>query len=412
MAVPKTIVIRKWHVVVLLFAALLTTGYEYSRDRRKVEVLVSSPSYQDIESTLSTKGTVTPIHDFPARANFSGEVERIYVHLGDKVRPGQMLILLKDQFASERVIAARAALEASEVSSENVRMNGSQEDLIGMQADLARAQNEQDAAARAYSTLEELEKRGSVSEAEVTAGRQRLETAKSALQALKEKATKRYSETDIASWKDKVAADKASLEAEKVSYANAHVASPIAGTVYLLSVAQYDFVPAGLDMLHVADLTKTQIHADFEEPDIGKLQVGEPVSVSWEGRPNQSWKGRVVEKPLAVTRADARNVGRCTIDIDDPEGSLPVGTNVVVTVTVDKHANVLTVPREALHTEGPSRFAYRVQGDKLVKTPVEVGIVNALRAEITKGLQAQDVLALRATGDYKLKDNLRVVQAK
>ena len=57
----------------------------------------------------------------------------------------------------------------------------------------------------------------------------------------------------------KIAADKARLVAERVSYNNAHIASPIAGTVYLLPVKQYDFVQMGTDLLHVANVDKLRL---------------------------------------------------------------------------------------------------------------------------------------------------------
>jgi HlyD family secretion protein len=197
-----------------------------------------------------------------------------------------------------------------------------------------------------------------------------------------------------------------------VSYNNAHITSPIAGTVYLLPVALYDFVPAGTVLLRIADLTKTHIQANFDEVDVGKLNVGEPVTITWEGKPGQSWKGHVAEKPLAVTHSDASNVGQCTIDIDNSNGDLPVGTNVVVVVAVERHPHVLTVPREAVRVEGGAHFVYRVQGGRLVKTPVEIGIASPLRSEITKGLGPQDVVAVSRTDAHELTDNLSVTTGK
>jgi HlyD family secretion protein len=181
----------------------------YSHNADRVAVRVARPVFQDIESTVSAVGTVTPVNDFAARANFSGIVEDVYVHLGEKVHSGEMLILMKDQYALSRLLTARAALASAEVNSENVQNNGSREDQIDYAADIARAQNEQIAAARALSSLRQLVKNGSVSEDEVFAWRQRLQVANAALQALNDRITKRYSSTDIASWQDKVAADKA-----------------------------------------------------------------------------------------------------------------------------------------------------------------------------------------------------------
>ncbi len=408
----KTSALRWWHFALLAFAGLLLAGLSYTLDRKRVEVHVISPDYQTIESTISTSGTVTPIDDFPARANFSGVVEKVYVRLGQKVHAGQMLVLMKDQYALSRVLAARAALGSSEVNEQNVENNGSQDDRIGFAAELVRAKSEQAAAASAFATLEELEKRGSVSHAEVLAGSRRLQNANAALHELQQKTSERYSPSDAASWKERVVADKEALAAEKVSYGNAHITSPIAGTVYLLPVNQYDFVPAGSVLLQVADLNRIHVRANFEEVDVGNLQVGEPVTITWDGKPGQSWSGHVAEKPLAVTHSDASNVGSCTIDIDNPKSDLPVGTNVIVVVTVQKHDHVLTIPREALHSEGTAHYVYRVHDDRLVKTPVNLGIVNPLRAEITSGLEPRDVIALNRTDAHQLTGDLSVRAAK
>jgi HlyD family secretion protein len=407
-----TIVIRKWHVAALSLAILCVAAFVHDRFRKKVEVRVASPTYGDVERTVSTSGMVTPVNDYPARANFSGMVEKVYVQLGEQVHPGQLLVLMKDQYALSRVINARAELESAEVNNLNVEMNGSQEDRIGFAADMLRAQNEQASAANALSTMQQLEKRGSVSEAEVTAAHQRLQTANAALDALKAKTTQRYSPTDVASWKDKVQADRAALAAENISYANSRITSPIAGTVYTLPVMQYDFVPMGADLLHVADLKRTHIFADFDEADIGRLHVGQPVTITWDGRPGQSWSGRVVGVPLAVTHSGSLNVGRATINIDSPGRDLPIGTNAAVIVTVDRHSHVLTIPREALRTDGSEHFTYRVSGGVLIRTPVDVGIVNALQGEITRGLQPGDLVALHATEGQALTNHLQVTTVK
>ncbi len=319
-----------------------------------------------------------------------------------------MLVDMKDQYAYSRLANARAELESAEVSDENVESNGSQEDRIGFATDLVKARSEQNAAANALSTLKQLNAHGSASDAEVDAGVQRLESANTALNDLLERSTARYSKADIASWKARVAADKASMRAEKVSYANAHVTSPIAGTVYELPVSQYDFVPAGTDLLHVADLSKMRIRADFYELDVDKLRVGQPVKITWEGVPHQSWQGRLVEKPMAVTGEGIRRMGRATIEINDQAGDLPVNTNVTVVVTIARDAHALTIPREALHTEGTAYFTYRIVDGKLEKTPVEIGIFNPEHVEITKGLSPNDVIALHAMDDEKLADNLKV----
>jgi len=398
---------RTWQIVLLLVATVIVAGAAYSTRGKDVDVQVTSPSYQNLESTVATGGTVIPLDEFPARANFAGIVTDIHVRLGQKVRAGQLLLTMKDQYALARVENARSALAGARVSQDNARNHGSPEERIGFTDDRNKAIEEQKAAAAALDTLKQLRARGSVSDAEVATGEQRLQTATENLQALEERDRQRYTPEDLSSLKVKVDAARAALDAEKVSYSNAYITSPLNGTVFSIPVNRYDFVPMGADLLRVADLTKIQVHADFDEADIAKLRSGEPVKIGWDGRPNRTWHGRVVHAPMAVTEAGPRDIGQCTIAVDDADGDLPADSHVAVTVTIDTHPHALTIPREALHTAGSDRYVYRVVDGKLEKTPVRVGLANLVDAEITGGLSTRDVIALRAVHGGTVEEHAR-----
>jgi len=115
---------------------------------------------------------------------------------------------------------------------------------------------------------------------------------------------------------------------------------------------------------------------------------------------------------MAVTRAGDRSVGQCIIALDDDHGELPIDTDVTVTVSVEKHAHVLAIPREALRTEGPEHFVFRVNNGELERAPVEAGLANPMDAEITRGLTPQDVVVLHSMSDEKLVDKMRVATVK
>jgi HlyD family secretion protein len=173
-------------------------------------------------------------------------------------------------------------------------------------------------------------------------------------------------------------------------------------------VSTYDFVPAGETLVAVADLNKMQIHAYFDEPEIGKLAVGQAVKVAWDAKPNQTWHGHISIAPTTVITYGTRNVGECIITVDDARGDLLPNTNVIVTVTTAQRFNALSIPREALHTDGGD-FVYRVINGKLVRTPVQVGVAtNLIRAEITGGLTDKDTVALGAINNRELSNGLAV----
>ncbi|WP_109486969.1 efflux RND transporter periplasmic adaptor subunit [Occallatibacter savannae] len=408
-AKPHDLVFTRGHALIGGTILLIVGIAFFLYRQRAVEVQAVSPLYEDIESSVSATGTVVPTNDFAARATFSGIVDNIYVHLGERVRPGEKLLQLRDQFAQSRVDNARAALLTSELNAENMRQNGSKEDQIAQASDLAKAQSEQISAEKALATVQQLRQIGSASDAEVASARQRLETANSAMQAAKTRAQSRYRPEDLKSTEAKIAADKANLAGERVSYGNANVASPIQGTVYLLPVNRYDFVQMGAELVHVADLKKLSVRASFYEPDIRQLKTAEPVRVTWgSGAPGHVWNGRLESKPMAVTGDGVLRTGMCTVDIIGDTDGLPVNTSVTVTATVQKHLHVMTLPREAVRDQGTQHFVFRIADGQLKKTAVNVGLVNAMKAEITSGLKIDDRVAVHASEGESLKDNLRV----
>jgi hypothetical protein len=150
-------------------------------------------TYADLNQEVTTNGSVIPTNEFQARAFWPGIIEKVSVELGERVRPGQLLVTMKDPFAISQMTAADAALQAAQVSDDNLHKGGSQEERINLEGDLQRARQTQMDAARALAALKALAGRGAASRAEVASAEQRLETANVTLRTLKERAAGRYS---------------------------------------------------------------------------------------------------------------------------------------------------------------------------------------------------------------------------
>jgi HlyD family secretion protein len=206
-----------------------------------------------------------------------------------------------------------------------------------------------------------------------------------------------------------VADARATVDSAKNQFNNANISSPMAGTVYSIKVVPYDFVPVGADLVRVANLNQVQVRAYFDEPEIGKLAAGQPVTITWDGRPDRTWHGHIKQAPIAAMALGPRSVGECIIAVDDAKEDLLPNTNAIVTVTIQKHLHVLTIPRVALRTEGSANYVYRVEDGRLRRTSVNVGLVNLDRAEITSGLSRGDTVVLGAAlGGGELQDGMAV----
>jgi HlyD family secretion protein len=376
--------------------------------REVVEIRASAVTHQNLLSTVSTNGRVEPVEYFQAHAPAPGVVARIFVEVGQKVKKGDLLLKMEDGDASSRLATAKATLSTAESTAHDQSQGGSQEERILLNADLSRAQQQKQQAEKDLSALKQLQEKGAASAGEVAAAQQRVDSANSSLTSLQLRQTDRYSSSDKNRVKAQLSDAHAAVSAAEASYANANIRAPYGGTVYSIPVSQYDFVPAGEDLLDLADLNRIQVRAYFDEPEIGKLAVGQAVKIVWDAKANQTWHGHISRAPSTVITYGTRNVGECIITVDDARGDLLPNTNVTVTVTTSQRFNVLSVPREALHTEGTSDFVYRVVQGKLVRTPVQIGAFNLTRVEIMSGLTEKDMVALNATSNRDLSNGLNV----
>lgn len=373
-----------------------------------VEIRAAAASHQNLLSTVSTNGRVEPIEVFQAHAPAPGVVAKIYAEVGQKVRKGDLLIKMDDADAASRVATARASLSTAEATAHDIAQGGSQDERIALEGDLNRAQLQKQQAEKDLAALKQLQQKGAASAGEVASAEQRLQTANTTLENVQAREKNRYSATDKSKVQAQLNDAHAAVAAAESSYAGVVIRSPLSGTVYSVPVSAYDFVTAGEDLMDVADLNRIQVRAYFDEPEIGKLAVGQAVKIIWDAKPNQTWHGHISRAPSTVITYGTRNVGECIITVDDAQGDLLPNTNVTVTVTTSQRFNVLSVPREALHTEGASDFVYRVVQGKLIRTPVKIGAFNLTRVEIMSGLTEKDTVALNATSNRDLSNGLAV----
>jgi HlyD family secretion protein len=376
--------------------------------RERVSVRAAQVNYQDLIKSSSTNGKVEPLDDYQAHAQAAGQVQEIYVDVGDKVKAGQLLLKMDDADALARLASANSALRAAELAASDIEHGGSQDERNTYAADESRAKLQRREDAAALASLEQLQQKGAASPAEVAAARARLQLDDNNLHSIEQHSTQRYGEADRARAQAQLADARAAVAAAKRAYAGADIRTPIAGTVYYLPISQYDYAASGDDLIYVADLKHLRIAAYFDEPEIGNLAVGQPVSIKWAARPDATWYGHIAQAPTTIISYGTRNVGECFIDVDDADGVLQPNANVTVTVTTMRHLHVLSVPYYALHLEGKQAYVFRILNNKLVRTNIQTGVINLNQVEILGGLSEGDVVALNATTNRELNDGLEV----
>jgi HlyD family secretion protein len=171
-----------------------------------------------------------------------------------------------------------------------------------------------------------------------------------------------------------------------------------------------DYVKLGELLAEMADLHKVRVRAFIDEPEMGGLEPGLPVKITWDALPTRSWPGLTEMIPKQVVPRGSRSVGELLCSVDNDKLELLPNTNVNVRINSRERQNVLTVPRGTVETVGGQSFVFVVKSgvgtSVLQRHPIQVGIADATNYEVVSGLTQQDVIAL--PGDAEFRDGMAV----
>ena len=375
--------------------------------RDRLEIHAYPAARVPLVSTISTNGRVEPEVNYEIHSPIATTVKAVYVQPGDEVAAGKLLMVLEVQ-ARARLASAESGVKAAQAALEAATHNGSQQERQMSAADGTRARLERDEARRGLDALTKLNSTGAASPNEVAEARQRLDAAEANLHALDQGANNRYSPAEIERARSALTDAEASLTAARQVVAQTMVYSPVAGTVYSLDAARTEFAEEGKLLMQVADLHHERIRAYFDEPEIGKLAVGQKIQIKWDAKPGRIWNGHIERTPVTVVNLGTRSVGEVLVMIDDADSELLPETNVTVTVTISSDLNDLTVPREALRSENGKTYVFKVVKDGLQKTPVTIGTLNLTQVAILSGLEAGDQVATGTVNGLPLREGVPV----
>ena len=409
MVKAKTSFLERNH---LLIAAAIIGLFVFSgwmmRRGGVVSIHAEKVTRQSIASIISTNGKIEPVQNFEAHASAQASVKRLLVNEGDHVKPGQLLIQLDDADARAQAAKALAQLRAAEAAIQAVQAGGTQEEVLTIRSDLAKAQAERNAAQRNLEAVQRLQQSGAASPGEVEAARNRLQKADADLQLLQSKLTGRFSTPEITKVRASAEEARAAYAAAQDQLKNAHITAPFAGTVYQLRVKTGSFVNPGDLLLQMANLDDVQVRAFVDEPDIGKLAKDEKVEITWDAVPGRTWQGALTRIPTAVTTVGTRAVGEITCEIPNPDHKLLPNVNVNVNIVTAKRDNALTVSREAVHDFDGRRVVYEIDNEKIRVRDVQTGTSNLTRVEIVNGISEGTEIALGAVNAQPLHNGMEV----
>ncbi len=200
---------------------------------------------------------------------------------------------------------------------------------------------------------------------------------------------------DIAAQQAAVAQAQASAQQIQVEINQAALVSPIAGVVTVQNAKVGEIAVAGQTMTSVISSNNLEVDADVPETDIGKVAIGNPVSIAYDAFPGQTFSGKVFYIDPAQTDIGGVVDYLIKVSMDTPTSTAASAANIksglTANLTIDTQTdqNALILPQYAIIQNASGTFVAVLQNGAETQIPVTLGIQdNNGNAEITSGVTA------------------------
>jgi len=263
---------------------------------------------QQLELTVEASGTVEAISSIEIKSKASGQVLFLGAEIGDFVEQGVVLARIDQRTPTNTLAQANADLEVAKVR-------------------LSNAKNQ-------FNRSKRLHDEGNISDKSFEDAQE----ASSSAQA-------QFVRAEVF------------LENARIALDDTSVRSPIAGTVIsrLAEVGQVITSPTsavggGTLLMEMADLNKVRVRALIDEIDIGKISIGQEVTLKVSAYRDKRFTG-VVSKIEPMSKID-QNVTTfpVLIDIENKDNLLLIGMNTDVEIEILNEEVALALPAGSLRT--------------------------------------------------------------
>ena len=263
---------------------------------------------KNLELTIEASGVIEAISSVEIKSKASGEILYLGAEVGDYIEKGSMLGQIDQRTPTNILDQSKSDLEAAKVRLENAESQ--------------------------YKRGKELHSQGSVSE------------------------------KDFEDIQESLAQAKSTLVRTQVTYDNAKIAlddtvvrSPVDGTIISrpVEVGQVISSPTaavggGTVLMTMADLSKVRVRALVDEIDVGRVSIGQVVSIKVAAYRDKEFFGTVAKiEPLAKIEQNVTTFP-VLIDINNDDDLLLLGMNTDVVIEVLNKDVSISVPTMSLRT--------------------------------------------------------------
>jgi len=171
--------------------------------------------------------------------------------------------------------------------------------------------------------------------------------------------------------------------------------APHDGNVTLVGIKQGELA-GGQPAFVLTDLSEYHLEVVVDEIDIGRVAVGQPVTVTLDALPGETLSGEVTQiADMAVPEAVVVSY-QVTVRLAPTGAPLRAGMTANVDLVIERREDVLLVPNRLIRIDRSTGRMYvdKVVGGQVFPVEIQTGLRDETHSEILAGLQEGDVVAL------------------
>jgi membrane fusion protein (multidrug efflux system) len=198
--------------------------------------------------------------------------------------------------------------------------------------------------------------------------------------------------------------DEATLRLTEAQLAKTTIRAPFEGLIGLRKVSLGGYLKAGDPIVTLDDIDPIKV--DFRVPELhaDQLRVGQTVSLTLDAAPGRTFTGKVYAIDPQVD-ANGRSV-LLRARVANEKGVLRPGMFARIALELEKRAEALMIPEEALIAQGSKQMVYKVVDGKVEAAPVKIGLRSKGLVEVVEGLRQGDTVI--TAGQIKVRPGMAV----
>jgi HlyD family secretion protein len=404
--------VRKFLVVLLLAGVAGVIVWGVLRKAEPPQVNFARVKRQTLISTLPTNGKAEPSQWQSARAETSGIVSSAPIEDGQTVAKGAILATISDPALQAEIDSAEAKAAEARAHLAALDAGGRPAEFTDIENSLTRARFDLEQQRKTADSLARLVEKQAATRQELDSAREKVRQTELEIAGLDKRRGSLVAQPDRAAARARLDEAEFALKHARDRASISQVRAPMAGTIYGREVRSGSYVNAGdlIGNVGLLDVLRVKVYVD--EPELGRVAEGQPVTITWDALPGRQWHGRVDKKPVSIQPLGSRQVGEVICSIENEGHALIPGTNVNAEIRTAVAENALVIPKEALRHDAQGDFVLALKGDLLERRAVKRGIASITQVQIVEGLAENDAAALPGDAPMKPGDKVQAVYAQ